>query len=699
MHNTSKNPLMSFSLPNAPAGSPIPGQPGAPQAVLPMNPNISQIPPQAPNPQGAPAQGLPQTAPQAIPQGAPQAIPQSVPGVHSGIQVVGAGQPPHADVSKSAQQITPRFQSLLEQLKGEFVAISHEAELRGANKEADPKLIQQHMTDLTQIRRTIFDLHQAHQQLRDQYNEEVTRLRNKLDEVTPRPPIVGRQDEESSSVTANGNALPVQPLGGENSHVPGVVVPPSENNGDANASPQIAPAVAPPSPKIKDEGSQKSTPAFTPGQAPEATPSNAPGQSSAPVQPQVPAQAPVQAVPEQAPEATPSGNAPATHEGSGSTPQSTVANGAPVSPPQTASDSRHAPPVMLNTLNFDELPSKFKKEGPDYRVVYNPYIPRHFDVDELHTLPHSSVVCCVRFSHDGRHLATGCNHTAQIYDAETGELQARLRDPNADESKDLYIRSVCFSPDGRYLATGAEDNKVRVWDIEKRELAKVLQGHSQEIYSLAFSHNGKFLVSGGGDCFVKVWDSQTGAVAREFKMGDGVTSVDISADDQLIAAGSLDRKIMVWRVETGELVDTLGGPPDGHQDSVYSVSFMASGRELISGSLDHTAKVWELRPDGSTSTRDATSDTASDVSHVKMTIQGPSNYVLSVTVTPDSKYILSGSKDQCLHVWDAATGTVQLMVKAHTNSVISIAPSPRGSLIASGGGDSLAKVWRYKELE
>jgi glucose repression regulatory protein TUP1 len=32
-----------------------------------------------------------------------------------------------------------------------------------------------------------------------------------------------------------------------------------------------------------------------------------------------------------------------------------------------------------------------------------------------------SVVCCVRFSADGKYLATGCNRTAQIYDTKTGQ--------------------------------------------------------------------------------------------------------------------------------------------------------------------------------------------------------------------------------------------------------------------------------------
>lgn len=49
-----------------------------------------------------------------------------------------------------------------------------------------------------------------------------------------------------------------------------------------------------------------------------------------------------------------------------------------------------------------------------------------------------SVVCCVRFSADGKYLATGCNQTAQIYDTKTGAktwfgfLTISLPDENPD---------------------------------------------------------------------------------------------------------------------------------------------------------------------------------------------------------------------------------------------------------------------------
>jgi len=139
-------------------------------------------------------------------------------------------------------------------------------------------------------------------------------------------------------------------------------------------------------------------------------------------------------------------------------------------PPNYNSDPRGSPQVArprspascLGDLEYDRVPANQKKEGPDWFAIFNPKVPRLLDVDLVHTLEHNSVVCCVRFSQDGKFVATGCNRSAQIYDVKSGTIVSRLQDETVDRDGDLYIRSVCFSPDGRYLATGAEDKQIRV---------------------------------------------------------------------------------------------------------------------------------------------------------------------------------------------------------------------------------------------
>ena len=247
----------------------------------------------------------------------------------------------------------------------------------------------------------------------------------------------------------------------------------------------------------------------------------------------------------------------------------------------------------LADLRLDELPDHLKRVGDDWYAVFNPNLQRMLDVNLLHNLVHESVVCCVRFSQDGKYVATGCNRSAQIFDAHDGRKICTLEDTQAEKEGDLYIRSVCFSPDGKLLATGAEDKRIRVWEIETRRIRNTFDGHEQDIYSLDFAKNGRLIASGSGDKTVRLWDIDTNSQVMVLSIEDGVTTVAMSPDGRYVAAGSLDKSVRVWDCSSGYLAERLEGP-QGHKDSVYSVAFSPSGRELVSGSLDKTIKMWEL---------------------------------------------------------------------------------------------------------
>jgi len=316
----------------------------------------------------------------------------------------------------------------------------------------------------------------------------------------------------------------------------------------------------------------------------------------------------------------------------------------------------------------------------------SPVVQQNLDIEISYELEHNSVVCCVRYSNDGKYLATGCNRKAQIFSVETGEKVHTYTDP-AWGSGDLYFRSVCFSPDGKYLACGTEDQTVKLWDIENEKTVHTFAGHNMDIYSLDYSSDGRFIVSGSGDKKAKVWNVENKSCmytlgSDEVGPKDGVTSVAISPDGRLIAAGSLDKVVRLWDAQTGYFLERY----EGHSDSVYSVAFSPDGKSLASGSLDKTLKLWDLSESRSRS-------------RCRSTFSGHTDFVLSVAFSSDGKWLISGSKDRTVKFWDPRTVTNHAKLEGHKNSVISVAVNPTQNNFATGSGDFKAKVWRYSEID
>jgi glucose repression regulatory protein TUP1 len=48
--------------------------------------------------------------------------------------------------------------------------------------------------------------------------------------------------------------------------------------------------------------------------------------------------------------------------------------------------------------------------------------------------------------------------------------------------------------------------------------------------------------------------------------------------------------------------------------------------------------------------------------------EGHKDFVLSVALSPDGKWVMSGSKDRGVQFWDPETGDAQLMLQGHKNS-------------------------------
>ena len=115
---------------------------------------------------------------------------------------------------------------------------------------------------------------------------------------------------------------------------------------------------------------------------------------------------------------------------------------------------------------------------------------------------------------------------------------------------------------------------------------------------------------------------------------------------------------------------------EGHSSYVNSVCFSADGNFILSGSSDNSIKLWD-RISGA----------------LLKSFEGHSGSVRSVCFSADGNFILSGSNDRSIKLWDRISGALLKSFKGHYDSVNSVCFSADGNFILSGSNDNSIKLW------
>jgi WD40 repeat protein len=134
------------------------------------------------------------------------------------------------------------------------------------------------------------------------------------------------------------------------------------------------------------------------------------------------------------------------------------------------------------------------------------------------------------------------------------------------------------------------------------------------------------------------------------------------------------------KVQDGRLLSWPAPPLEwiGHEGCVNCTGYSPNGCYIITGSDDKTIRIWD----------------AETGSAVGKPLEGHTSGVLSVAYSPDGRHIISGSYDNTIRIWDAETGsTVGKPLVGHTSWVFSVAYSPDGRHITSGSYDNTIRIW------
>lgn len=291
------------------------------------------------------------------------------------------------------------------------------------------------------------------------------------------------------------------------------------------------------------------------------------------------------------------------------------------------------------------------------------------------------------------------------------------------------VNSLCLTPDGTRLITGGDDHTVRVWDTRSWEVEHVMAEHLAYVREVATSDT--IAVSGAEDDTVRFWDLASGECLHVGEVHrENLRTVAISADGRRAASSGLDSQLILWDVARGEVERTLYDADAtvirptgfnslyiatgnhsgvGHRNAPRRLLFLGDGRTLVSTANDvifwdlETGEEtrrwpcwgWEheaiaLHPDGASLVLAGNGyvqiwDVAAGT--LRTTLGRGGAHVTALAFTPDGRWLLTGTQEGAIEVWDFAAGLQSDDDCPHGHSITTLVThGPRALTGDTGGG-------------
>ncbi|QSB13061.1 trypsin-like peptidase domain-containing protein [Natronosporangium hydrolyticum] len=192
-------------------------------------------------------------------------------------------------------------------------------------------------------------------------------------------------------------------------------------------------------------------------------------------------------------------------------------------------------------------------------------------------------------------FAVGTDHGAvQLWEPESGSI--RMLSAGRPGAPITGVAAVA-GPAGYLVAAASDDEWVRLWRLETRNLELVLHHLCRvtAICAVPTSGGEQLLATADEDGVVRLWDPASGERLHSLRGHHAAATALCSVTTggrQLLASASEDRGILVWDPETGDRVATLPGH-SGRVTDLCPVQIGEGDQLLASTSEDRTVRLWE----------------------------------------------------------------------------------------------------------
>ncbi|XVF50261.1 hypothetical protein PTKIN_Ptkin04bG0082100 [Pterospermum kingtungense] len=159
---------------------------------------------------------------------------------------------------------------------------------------------------------------------------------------------------------------------------------------------------------------------------------------------------------------------------------------------------------------------------------------------------------------------------------------------------------------------------------------------------------------------------------------DTVSALALSRDKTLIYSVSWDRTLKIWRTSDFKCLESI---TNAHEDAINAVASSSDG-DVYTGSTDKKIKVWRKN--------------SGEKNHsLVATLEKHNSGINALAISLDGSTLYSGASDRSIVVWekDGSHGmTVVGALRGHTKSILCLALVL--DLVCSGSADKTIRIWR-----
>ncbi|WP_455367609.1 WD40 repeat domain-containing protein [[Eubacterium] cellulosolvens] len=307
----------------------------------------------------------------------------------------------------------------------------------------------------------------------------------------------------------------------------------------------------------------------------------------------------------------------------------------------------------------------------------------------------------VSLSGDGTRLAVGCSEIILYFNTQTN-----IPEWAYDRPHDL-VDSLDMTENGKYFAVGMELATLLLFESEEKA-PYWRQRTGGPVLCLSISEDGEYLTFGTFYGSVYLANGKERAVQwiHQIPNNQTIIAVTISDDGKVVAAGTSDNRVLIFKRESPEPIFTFTT-----EGFIFSLDASPNGRYIACGSNDSSVYLfnsekreleWRFKTNRTVRevsiSPDARVIAAGSYDHYIYLLRRESGDLVwsfrtegllkTVCITRDGERVFAGGTDKYLRILDVKTGR-QLGSFKTSFWVNTLSPSSDGSYVAVGAGRQL----------